>query len=179
MRKLIILAISVLALAIPAAGLAATTDANGVVTVSKGEIMAQFPGMNEKAFQTIAMTDRESLTGSNVFTATTDTGVGCSDGTTQHHSRNTIITTPINFTPIVNQSNGKTTGWTMTKGAQTIGENNTGGSRFPNYATICEGHGYVTSYFQSLEQSSSDVTSYTFNDTPVLINVQPYVAPAV
>ena len=52
---------------------AATTDVNGVVTVSKGEIMAQFPGMNEKAFQTIAMADGQSLTGSNVFTATTDT----------------------------------------------------------------------------------------------------------
>ena len=52
--------------------------------------MAQFPGMNEKAFQTIAMADGESLTGSNVFTATTTTGVGCSDGTVpaalpQHH----------------------------------------------------------------------------------------------
>jgi hypothetical protein len=161
-------------IAIPFAN-AATTDANGVITVSKGEIMAQFPGMNETAFQI----GPKNLVGSNVFTATTDTGVGCSDGTTQHHYRNTIITTPINFTPIVNHSNGKTTGWTMTKGAQTVGEDNTGGSRFPNYATICEGHGYVTSYFQSLAQSHSDVTSYTFNGTPVLINVQPYVAPAV
>ena len=51
---------------------AATTDVNGVVTVSKGEIMAQFPGMNEAAFQRIAMAPGESLTGSNVFTATTD-----------------------------------------------------------------------------------------------------------
>ena len=46
--------------------------------------MAQFPSMNEKAFQTIAMADGQSLTGSNVFTATTTTGVGCSDGTVQH-----------------------------------------------------------------------------------------------
>ena len=178
MRKLIILAISLVALAAAIAAPfanAATTDANGVVTVSKGEIMAQFPGMNETAFQT----GPKNLVGSNVFTATTDTGVGCSDGTTKHHYRYTIRTTPINFTPIVNQANGKTTGWTMTKGASTFTENNTGGSRFPNYATICEGHGYVTSYFQSLAQSHSDVTSYTFNGTPVLINVQPYVAPAV
>ena len=69
---------------------AATTDANGVVTVSKGEIMAQFPGMNENAFQKIAMAPGESLTGSNVFTRHHDHGVGCSDGTRpaalpQHH----------------------------------------------------------------------------------------------
>ena len=98
MRKLIILAISLVALAAVIAAPfanAATTDANGVVTVSKGEIMAQFPGMNEKAFQTIAMADGQSLTGSNVFTATTTTGVGCSDGTIQNHFRSTHITSPI------------------------------------------------------------------------------------
>lgn len=178
MRKFIILAISLVALAaviaVPFAN-AASTDANGVITVSKGEIMAQFPGMNEAAFQS----GSKNLVGSNVFTATTDTGVGCSDGTTQHHYRNTIRTTPIDFTPIVNQANGKITGWTMTKRASAFTEDNTGGSRFPNYATICQGHGYVTSYFQSLVQSHSDVTSYTFNGTPVVINVQPYVAPTV
>jgi hypothetical protein len=179
MKKYIVALAALVALAVPTAGMAASTNANGVVAVSKGEVMAQFPGMNESAFQN----GPKVLTGSNVFTATTDTGVGCSDGTTQHHYRNTIITTPNNFAPIVNHSNGKTTGWTMTKGAQTIAENNTYGTspsgRFPNYATICEGHGYVTSYFQSLEQSHSDVTSYTFNGMPVSIVVTPYVAPTV
>ena len=98
MRKLIIIAASLVAIAaliaIPFAA-AASTDAHGVVTVSKGEIMAQFPGMNEKAFQTIAMADGQSLTGSNVFTATTTTGVGCSDGTVQTHFRSTHIARPI------------------------------------------------------------------------------------
>ena len=51
--------------------------------------------------------------------------------------------------------------------------------RFPNYATICAGHGSVTSYFASLVQSHSDVTSYKFNDTPVSIVVNPYVPPVV
>ena len=74
---------------------AATTDVDGVVTIHKAEIMTPFPGMNEKAFQKIAMADGQSLTGSNVFTATTTTGVGCSDGTVQTHFRNTVITSPI------------------------------------------------------------------------------------
>ena len=78
---------------------AATTDANGVVTVAKGEIMAQFPGMNENAFQKIAMADGQSLTGSNVFTATTTTGVGCSDGSIQNHYRNTILHQPDRRSP--------------------------------------------------------------------------------
>ena len=53
-------------IATAAAASAATTDVNGVVTVSKGEIMAQFPGMNENAFQKIAMAPGQSLTGSDV-----------------------------------------------------------------------------------------------------------------
>ena len=177
MRKFIILAISLVALAaivIPLAT-AASTDANGVVTVSKGEIMAQFPGMNESAFQN----GPKVLTGSNVFTATTTTGTGCSDGTIQYHYRNTILTSPINFAPIVNAANGKTTSWTMTKGASVISENNTGGTRFPSYATICEGHGSISAFNAVFTQTHSDVTTTTFNGTPVSIVVAPYVAPTV
>jgi hypothetical protein len=165
-------------IAIPFAN-AATTDANGVVTVSKGEIMAQFPDMNESAFQN----GPKVLTGSNVFTATTTTGTGCSDGTIQYHERNTVITKPINFAPIVNAANGKTTGWTMTKGASVLSENNTYGTspsgRFPNYATICEGHGSISAFNAVFTQTHSDVTTTTFNGSPVTITVTPYVAPAV
>jgi hypothetical protein len=130
------------------------------------------------------MADGQSLTGSNVFTATTTTGVGCSDGTIQNHFRSTHITSPIALTEIYNGSADKVTGWNLgAKGASVVTESNTYGTassgRFPNYATICEGHGYVTSYVQSLVQSHSDVTSYTFNGTPVSIVVTPYVAPAV
>jgi hypothetical protein len=187
MRKLIIIAASLAALAmlvIPAAAMAASTDANGVVTVSKGEIMAQFPGMNEKAFQTIAMADGQSLTGSNVFTATTTTGVGCSDGTIQNHFRSTHITSPIALTEIYNGSADKVTGWNLgAKGASVITESNTYGTassgRFPDYATICAGHGSVTNPFATFAQSHSDVTTFKFNGTPVSIVVNPYVAPAV
>ena len=117
MKKLILGLVAAAAVVTPmamAAGSAnaATTDANGVVTVSKGEIMAQFPGMNEKSFQGIAMADGQSLTGSNVFTATTTTGVGCSDGTVQTHFRSTI-TSPITLTEIYNGSADKVTGWNL------------------------------------------------------------------
>ena len=189
MKKIILGLVAAAAVAAPIAlsagsASAATTDANGVVTVSKGEIMAQFPGMNEKAFQTIAMADGQSLTGSNVFTATTTTGVGCSDGTVQPHFRSTIITSPITLTEIYNGSADKVTGWNLgAKGASVVTEANTYGTsssgRFPNYATICADHGSVTNPFATFGQSHSDVTSFKFNDTPVSIVVNPYVAPAV
>ena len=161
---------------------AATTDANGGITVAKGEVMAQFPGMNESAFQWIAMAPGESLTGSNVFTATTTTGVGCSDGTVQNHVRNTVITSPIAATEVFNGSANKVTGRTLgAKGASVITENNTYGTspsgRFPNYATICAGHWSVTSYVARLVQSHSDVTSFQFNCTGVQRRGQPVRGP--
>ena len=108
--------------------------------------------MNQKAFQTIAMVDGQSLTGSYVFTATTTTGVGCSDGTIQNHYRNTIVTNPITLTEIYNGSADKVTGWNLgAKGASVITESNTYGTsssrRFPDYDTICVGHGSVTNRF--------------------------------
>ena len=185
MKKFILASLAAAAVIAPIAlsassASAATTDANGVVTVSKGEIMAQFPGMNEKAFQKIAMAPGESLSGSNVFTATTTTGVGCSDGTTQIHLRNTILTSPITLTEIYNGSADKVTGWTLgAKGASVITESNTGGTRFPDYNTICAGHGSVTNPYATFAQSHSDVTTFKFNGTPVSIVVTPYVAPTV
>ena len=182
MRKIILGLTVIAAIATPLAfastANAATTDASGIVTVAKDEVMAQFPGMNEKAFQKIAMAEGQSLTGSNVFTATTTTGVGCSDGTVQTHLRNTILTSPIALTEVYNGSADKVTGWTLgSKGASVITENNTGGTRFPDYNTICAGHGYVTNPYATLGQSHSDVTSFKFNGTAVSIIVNPYVAP--
>ena len=188
MRKIILGLVAATAIVSPIAfatsANAATTDANGVVTVAKAEVMNQFPDMNEKAFQKIAMADGQSLTGSNVFTATTTTGVGCSDGTIQNHVRNTLITSPITLTEILNGSAEKVTGWNLgAKGASVITESNTYGAassgRFPDYNTICAGHGSMTNPFAIFAQSHSDVTTFTFNDTNVSIVVNPYVAPEV
>ena len=89
-------------------------------------------GLNETAFQGIVKANPNAFTFTDVFTATTDTTWGCSDGSIQHHYRNTILTSPIKATPIFNGSANKVTGWNLTgKGASVITENNTGGTRFP------------------------------------------------
>jgi hypothetical protein len=58
-------------------------------------------------------------------------------------------------------------------------ENSTGGTRFPNYATICEGHGSISAFNAVFTQTHSDVTTTTFNGAPVSIVVTPYLAPTV
>jgi hypothetical protein len=182
MRKILLGVAALAAIATPiiataGSANAATTDANGVITVAKGEIMAQFPGMNEAAFQRIAMQQGESLTGSDVTTFTTETTWNCSDGSTQHHYRNTIRTSPITFTEIYNKSADKVTGWTMTKDAQTFVENNTGGNRFPSYSCPT---GYVDfSTIHVWTPTVSQTESPTFHGKAVSIAVNPYVAPIV
>ncbi len=164
---------------------AATTDANGVVTVSKGEIMAQFPGMNEKAFQKIAMADGQSLTGSNVFTATTTTGVGCSDGTVQHALPQHHHHQPDHAHRDLQRLGRQ--GHRLEPRCQGCERHHRGqhlrhlaSGRFPNYATICAGSRLRDELrSRPSAQSHSDVTSFKFNGTPVSIVVNPYVAPAV
>jgi hypothetical protein len=178
MRKIVLGLVAATAVAAPIAmaassANAATTDVNGVVTVTKGEIMAQFPGMNEAAFQN----GPKVLTGSDVSTFTTETVWGCTDGSLQHHFRNTIRTTQINFAPITNANASKVTGWTMTKGASTFTENNTDGTRFPNFACPA-GTGVDFSRYSVLTPTVSQAVTSTFNGTPVSIVVNPYVAPA-
>ena len=102
MKKFILGLVAAAAIASPiamaASANAATTDVNGVVNVSKGEIMAQFPGMNEAAFQKIAMAPGESLTGSDVTTVHDRDHVRTAQtAASQHHYRNTIRTTPIDL----------------------------------------------------------------------------------
>ena len=153
MRKIILGLVAAAAIAAPLAfatsANAATTDANGVVTVSKGEIMAQFPGMNEKAFQTIAMAAGQSLTGSNVFTATTDHRRGLLGRhhpapLPQHHHHQPDHAHR-GLQRLGRQGHRLDLG---AKGASVITEANTYGTassgRFPNYATICADHGSVT-----------------------------------
>ena len=92
MRKLIIIAsIAALAVALTATvANAATTDANGVVTVSKGDIQPRSTKNDS------AMPDGQKVTGSNVFTATTTTGYGRTRDVQPSAARHehTIITEP-------------------------------------------------------------------------------------
>ncbi len=60
-------------------------------------------------------------------------------------------------------------------------EDNTGGTRFPNWnsPTICPAGTSLDFSKYNVAQSHSDVTSFKFNNTPVSFVVNPYVAPAV
>ena len=166
-RKFIISVISLVALAaviaVPFAN-AATTDANGVVTVSKGEIMAQFPSMNRRHSR------RSPWPMASRSPAPTCSprrpppvwllGRHHPEPLPQHAPHH-----PIALTEIYNGSADKITGWNLgAKGASVITESNTGGTassgRFPDYTTICAGHGSVTNPFATLAQSHSDVTTF-------------------
>ena len=78
---------------------------------------------------------------------------------------------------IYNGSANKVTGWTMTKGAQTFVENNTGGSRFPSYT--CPAGSADLSSIHVWTPTVSQTESPTFNGKAVSIVVNPYVAPTV
>ena len=134
MRKFIISAISLVALAaiaVPFAN-AATTDVNGVVTVSKGEIMAQFPGMNEYAFQTIAMAAASRSPAPTCSPRRPPPAWAARTAPSRTTSATRIITSPIALTEIYNGSADKVTGWTLgAKGASVITETNTDGTLGP------------------------------------------------
>ena len=109
-----------------------------------------------------------------------DHHLGCSNGDTHHHYRNTILTSPIALTEVYNGSADKVTDWTLgAKGASVISEDNTGGTRFPNWNTDLPTGRLLGLLRYNVAQSHSDVTSFMFNGTPVSIVVNPYVAPAV
>ena len=179
MRKLIILAVSLVALAAAIAPLAsaAVYDAARVGTVAKGDVMTPL-GLNEAAFQGIVRTNPDAFTFTDAFTATTDTTWGCSDGSIQHHYRNTIITSPITATRIWNANASKVTGWNLTgKGASVISENNTGGTRFPTFA--CPAGASVDFSKYSVAQSHSQAVTFNYNGSSYDLPTTPALAPVV
>jgi hypothetical protein len=156
---------------------AATYDDARVGTVAKDDVMKPL-GLNEFAFQGIVKTNPDAFTFTDVFTATTDTTWGCSDGSVQHHYRNTILTSPINAQKIYNASANKVTGWTLTgKGQSVITENNTGGTRFPNFTCPAGTSADFSKY--NVAQSHSQAVSFVYNGTSYgLPNTVVEVAPA-
>ena len=102
MRKIVLGLVAATAVAVPIAmtassAKAATYDDARVGTVAKGDVMLPL-GLNESAFQGIVKANPDAFTFTDVFAATTDTTWGCTDGSVQHHYRNTILTSPINAT---------------------------------------------------------------------------------
>ena len=108
MRKLIILAISLMALAVPAAAMATVTyDDQNVGTVDKGDVMVKY-GMNESQFQNIARTDFGAFkfTGNAGYTLTTETVWKCGTGTNSQTST-VRFARPLNVTPVWNTAANK------------------------------------------------------------------------
>ena len=150
MKKIILGLVAAAAVAAPLAlsagsASAATTDANGVVTVSKGEIMAQFPGMNEARLPE----DRHGRRRVAHRLQRVHRHHDHRGGLLRRHTSSTTSAAPSSparstLTEIYNGSADKVTGWNLgAKGASVITEDNTYGTspsgRFPNYATICAG----------------------------------------
>ena len=119
MRKLIIIAASLAALAIPAAAMATVgVDANGTGLVGKGDVQTAL-GWNNTAFDTNA--GSVAFTQKSVFSA--HYALIC-DGTEYVDDTTATTTKPVNATAIKNAGNGRQiTGWNLTGvGAGTTSE---------------------------------------------------------
>lgn len=111
MRKFIILAASLMALAVPAAGIAAVSyDAtnDGIITgyVGKGDVQPVL-GWNENAVQ------NNAVKFTTTFTTTTDTSWLRADGSVAHNYKTLTFKQGL-ATEIVLKSNGKIDGWKLT-----------------------------------------------------------------
>lgn len=108
MRKLLILAISLMALAVPAAAMATVTyDDRNVGTVDKGDVMVKY-SLNESQFQNIAKTNFGAFkfTGNAGYTLTTETVWKCGTGTNSRTST-AMFARPLTVTPVWNTAANK------------------------------------------------------------------------
>jgi hypothetical protein len=111
MRKLIILAISLMALAAPAASMAAVTyNDTSVGSVSKGDIQTLF-GWNDAALQS-AWKDGK-ITFTSKYQMDSVDRWNCTDGSVQQMTLRTVQAKPLNVTPVTNAQGKVTSGWTL------------------------------------------------------------------
>ena len=115
MRKLIILGISIAALAIPATALATVAvDSSGNGFVGKGDVQTALGYHNDAAIQQAVKDGKIKFIGGG-YTLTTDkdTSWTCSDGSTQHHHfwTTTIAPGTVNAVARVNGQGKFTNGW--------------------------------------------------------------------
>jgi hypothetical protein len=168
-------------LAVPAVASASVNVDDGMVgTVGKGVVQNALGLANDQAIQTLFKSDGGSgIKFTNKFVATTTTTWDCvqGDGTrsTQTHYRNTIITSAVNATANTNGAGKLTNGWNLTGKGSTlsIGEDNTGGTRFPSY-TCPAGTG--TRDFASINVAQSHASGLYVNGV-ALPNTPVEVAP--
>jgi hypothetical protein len=169
MRKLIIIAASLAALAVPAAGMAAVSyDDYRVGHVDKGDIQAMF-GWNDAALQNAAKGGQIKFT--NKLVSVRDTSWTCTDGSSQHSIWTVTSERPLDFTADKNP-NGKVTGWTLNGLSKTdFGTVSGAGERSPSYA--CP----PGAYFTGLNVTQSATTTVQVNG--IDLPTTPVAVPAV
>jgi hypothetical protein len=135
MRKLIILAVSLVALAAfaaPFANAAVTYDDQSVGTADKGNVMDLFD-LNERQFQT-AVTEGK-ITFSSLYQMDNNANAWtCSDGLVHKWTLRTIQSRALDVDNIVNESAHKVTGFTLNGIDESVGGTFVSGSR-PNAAS--------------------------------------------
>lgn len=131
MRKLIILAISVIALAIPAAGIGSVTVDNGVGYVGKGDVQSAVKWNNA---------DFDKKVASLKFTAGTQslsnqTRWQCGGGE-QSRTSTVVQSRTVNVTPVLSSNGKQITGWNLT-GFSGSGDYVSGGYSGAPYVGYC------------------------------------------
>jgi hypothetical protein len=109
MRKIIIAVASLLALAIPAAGIAGVSFADGVGHVDKGDVQSALKWNNG---------DFDKNVGNLTFFAGTVTKVYnnswiCQDGTSYNQPRTQVLTQTLNANPVMSSNGKQITGWDL------------------------------------------------------------------
>jgi hypothetical protein len=111
MRKLIILAISLMALAVPAAAFANVAVTDGVGYIGKGDVQNALNLQNDQSLQSLYKAGGITFGGGTV-TFGNETRWTCSGGV---QSQTSLVTDAVNVnvTPVLNNG-GKVTGWNAT-----------------------------------------------------------------
>jgi hypothetical protein len=113
MRKFIMGAVAIVALAVPAASIANVAVTNGVGTVDKGDVQSLLH-MNDSQLQSAATNGGIKFTHTYHFTS--DESWTCSDGTAMDKPASSTLTYAETATPVLSPQ-GKVVSWTLSQGS--------------------------------------------------------------
>jgi hypothetical protein len=176
MRKLIIIAASLVALAALTAGAAnaaVSYDDQGFGSVDKGDVMPLF-GWNEAAFQTIAK-NPDAITFTNKSVNVQDYTWNCPGGITPHYLMTTTTFRPLAVTPVKNAAANKITGWNL-NGLSTTDPGTTTRA-FEGKPLACPGGAPFLGGFRLAGETTSNIVQVNGLDLPET-PVAPVIDPA-
>src|ERR1700752_3874651 len=183
MRKLLLGVVAAAAIATPlvaaTAANAATTDANGVITVTKGEVQSAF-GWNNGAFDANVGAAKDVKFTGILVQHDNETRWQCSGGVQSQTSRGVQAPT-FNATQPVSGTGKQINGWTL--GGPGVGGAFVSGTRLgAAYVGYCPAGEYFTGFlgnvFTDTVLPGGDLKVTSGTETRAL-TVAPYVAPAV